>query len=129
MIRRVSSLGFIWSVVVAAALTLYGVASWRAQEPLQTAVAVASWAAAFSCLSAPFVPAVQTGRGAAIRVGVSTSAFLLRSFALIIVGTARIDRTGELIGAGTSACFAAAVVLMRLQFEVTIAAAASASTD
>lgn len=111
-----------WAYVLAASLTFYGLASARAHQPMQMLTAVCLFCASGLMLVTAWFPQLRVGGLAAIRVAFVSSTFILRSLALAMVGSVHADTFGRVIGAGTSACWAVVVVLMRLQFEMSHAA-------
>jgi len=118
----------VWTGLVAAELGLLGAASWRAGEDMQTVAAVLMYGAAALSVASWWVPSLHDGLGAAVRVGFASSSLVFRALSLIVVGSHRLDRPSELIGAGAAMVFAAAIVLVRMQFEV-IRLAARLATD
>lgn len=112
-----TALGRMWLLLVTAQCLLTGFSAQRANETMQTICAVVLYAAASVTVSAFVVPVLQDGFGAALRVAFASSALLFRGLSLVVVGSQRLDRTSELLGTGTAAVFAAAVVLVRIQFE------------
>lgn len=116
-LRRFVGVG--WGVVSGSALLLYGYATQRGTaDSLHAVVAVALYVGGGLQVAAIVVPFIQTGIKASVRATYCVTVFVLRAAVLLTVGSARLDRTSELLGAGLALCWAAGIFIVRAMTEL-----------